>query len=166
MSGISLALRDGFARPWQAIAAVLAVAVSLHAIYVAYIGQYVAPGVSLFTIVETGDAWVDANFKETELTNIKPGQTADVVFDVDPDHTYHATVEAIGAGTGAEFSLLPAQNATGNWVKVTQRVPVRLKLDSDHAGLLMRTGLSATVTVDTGVTRHLGDLLGDLKAHL
>ena len=129
-------------------------------------GEFVNAGTPVFSLVETGDTWVEANFKETQLTHMKRGQKAEITLDTFPDRPLIATVDTIGAGTGAEFSLLPAQNATGNWVKVTQRVPVRLKLDSDHAGLLMRTGLSATVTVDTGVTRHLGDLLGDLKAHL
>jgi membrane fusion protein (multidrug efflux system) len=75
-----------------------------------------------------------------------------------PDRPLHAVVESIGAGTGAEFSLLPAQNATGNWVKVTQRIPVRLKVETADADLLLRTGMSATVEVDTGVARGLGSL--------
>ena len=93
------------------------------------VGQYVAAGTPLFTLVETGDTWIEANFKETQLTHMKVGQTADVVLDTYPGVDFKATVASIGAGTGAEFSLLPAQNATGNWVKVTQRIPVRLKLD-------------------------------------
>ena len=122
------------------------------------VGQFVGSGTALFSLVETGDTWVEANFKETQLTHIKPGQTADVVIDTYPDRTFKATVEAIGAGTGAEFSLLPAQNATGNWVKVTQRVPVRIKIDSDGADLALRTGMSASVTVDTGKARGIGGL--------
>ena len=82
------------------------------------VGQFVAAGTPLFSLVETGDTWVEANFKETQLTNMRPGQSAEVVLDTYPDVAFHATVESIGAGTGAEFSLLPAQNATGNWVKV------------------------------------------------
>lgn len=128
------------------------------------LGQFVAPGTPLFSLVETGDTWVEANFKETQLTNMKPGQKAEIVLDTYPGHAFEATVEAIGAGTGAEFSLLPAQNATGNWVKVTQRIPVRLKLEGAGSDLALRTGMSATVSVDTGVSRGFGSLLGSANA--
>ena len=122
-------------------------------------GQFVAAGEPLFALVETGDVWVDANFKETQLTNIARGQPAEVEFDIYPGRGFPATVEAIGAGTGAEFSLLPAQNATGNWVKVTQRVPVRVTLDGRMPeGVDLMSGASATVTVDTGVSRSLPGL--------
>lgn len=124
------------------------------------VGQYVSSGTALFTLVETGDSWVDANFKETQLTHVKPGQEADIVLDTYPDRTFHGTVDAIGAGTGAEFSLLPAQNATGNWVKVTQRIPVRIKLSDEDAAMALRTGMSAAVTVDTGVSRGFGSIFG------
>jgi membrane fusion protein (multidrug efflux system) len=127
-------------------------------------GQYVSPGSALFTLVETGDAWVEANFKETQLTHMKLGQKAEVELDTFPGRPVEATVESIGAGTGAEFSLLPAQNATGNWVKVTQRIPVRLKIDAADADLLLRTGMSATVNVDTGVSRGWGSLVGNAFA--
>ncbi|MBN9257607.1 MULTISPECIES: HlyD family secretion protein [unclassified Mesorhizobium] len=128
------------------------------------VGQFVGSGTPLFSLVETGDIWVDANFKETQLTNMKPGQKADIVLDTYPDRTFQATVKAIGAGTGAEFSLLPAQNATGNWVKVTQRIPVRLELNDPDARMALRTGMSATVTVDTGVARGLPKLFGHATA--
>lgn len=124
------------------------------------VGQYVNSGTALFALVETGDTWIDANFKETQLTHMKPGQKAEVVLDTYPNRKFPATVEAIGAGTGAEFSLLPAQNATGNWVKVTQRIPVRLKLDDANGKLALRTGMSADVSVDTGVSRGLPAFLG------
>jgi membrane fusion protein (multidrug efflux system) len=123
-------------------------------------GQYVTPGTALFSLVETSDTWVDANFKETQLTRVKPGQKAEIVIDTFPDRPMEATVEAIGAGTGAEFSLLPAQNATGNWVKVTQRIPVRLKIESPDGDLALRTGMSATVSIDTGKSRGLPDFGG------
>lgn len=123
-------------------------------------GQYVTVGTPLFALVATGDSWVNANFKETQLTNFKPGQKAEISIDTYPGRTFPATVEAVGAGTGAEFSLLPAQNATGNWVKVTQRIPVRLRFDGDVADkVALRTGMSANVTVDTGVARGFGALL-------
>jgi len=124
------------------------------------VGQYVTAGTSLFALVETSDAWIEANFKETQLTHVKPGQKADIELDTYPGRTFTATVQAVGAGTGAEFSLLPAQNATGNWVKVTQRIPVYLKLDDPDAGVALRTGMSADVTIDTGVARGFGALFG------
>jgi len=121
-------------------------------------GQFVATGTPLFALVQTGDSWIDANFKETQLEHITLGQKAEIVLDAFPDKPLTATVEAIGAGTGAEFSLLPAQNATGNWVKVTQRIPVRLKVDTPDAALALRSGMSATVTVDTGKARGFDGL--------
>ncbi len=122
-------------------------------------GQFVTAGQPLFALVETKNYWVDANFKETQLSGIRVGQSAEVTFDLMPDHPVKAHVAAIGAGTGAEFSLLPAQNATGNWVKVTQRLPVRLELDEapDLPGI--DSGISAHVSVDTEQSRHLGDLV-------
>lgn len=122
-------------------------------------GQMVAAGQSLFALVQTDDIWVDANFKETQLSGITVGAPAELTFDADPGRKIEAVVAAIGAGTGSEFSLLPAQNATGNWVKVTQRVPVTLKLvnPADAAGLA--SGVSASVSVDTGRHRSISDLL-------
>ncbi|MGF7005994.1 HlyD family secretion protein [Aminobacter sp. BE322] len=128
------------------------------------IGQFVGTGTPVFSLVETGDTWVEANFKETQLTNMKPGQEAEIVLDTYPDRTFRGTVAAIGAGTGAEFSLLPAQNATGNWVKVTQRIPVRIKLDDDASRPALRTGMSATVSIDTGVARGFGSIFGHAVA--
>ncbi|MDH6229890.1 membrane fusion protein (multidrug efflux system) [Mesorhizobium soli] len=128
------------------------------------IGQFVGVGSPLFSLVETGDIWVDANFKETQLTNMKPGQKAEITLDTYPNQPFEATVDAIGAGTGAEFSLLPAQNATGNWVKVTQRIPVRLKVDTSDLGVALRTGMSASVSVDTGVSRGLPGLFSSAVA--
>jgi membrane fusion protein (multidrug efflux system) len=128
------------------------------------VGQYVGPGTALFSLVETSDTWIEANFKETQLTNMKLGQKAEVVLDTYPGRTFEATVQSIGAGTGAEFSLLPAQNATGNWVKVTQRIPVRLKLDQPPTDMALKTGMSADVSVDTGVSRGLGGLFGSAIA--
>lgn len=129
-------------------------------------GQFVGAGAPLFSLVETGDVWIDANFKETQLAHLSPGQPAEIEFDMAPGRSFPARVEAVGAGTGAEFSLLPAQNATGNWVKVTQRVPVRLRLDASGAseGLAdappLVSGASAAVTVDTGVERQLPHVPG------
>ncbi len=117
------------------------------------VGQYVTNPAgnptALLSLVETGSTWIDANFKETELANMHPGQTATVSIDAYPGRTFDGTVASMGAGTGSEFSLLPAQNATGNWVKVVQRVPVRIRLDNSDPNVPMRIGLSAYVTVDT-----------------
>lgn len=124
-------------------------------------GQMVAAGTTLFTLIETGDTWVDANFKETQLADIRPGQPVEIRLDAAPGTVLTGRVQSIGAGTGSEFSLLPAQNATGNWVKVEQRVPVRISLDDPAAAPLLATGLSADVKVDT---RHPGDA-GAAAAH-
>ncbi|MDR0808250.1 MAG: HlyD family secretion protein [Gemmobacter sp.] len=113
-------------------------------------GAMVTAGQSVFALVETAESWVDANFKETQLAGIAVGQRAEISFDMAPGRQFTGTVEAIGAGTGAEFSLLPAQNATGNWVKVTQRVPVRIRLDQPELAVGLASGLSAAVTVLTG----------------
>ena len=117
------------------------------------VGQYVTNPTgnptALLSLVETGTTWIDANFKETELADMHPGEKATVSIDAYPGRTFDATVASIGAGTGSEFSLLPAQNATGNWVKVVQRVPVRIRLDNSDPDVPMRIGLSAYVSVDT-----------------
>lgn len=120
------------------------------------IGQYVPMGTPVLSLVETEDSWVEANVKETDLTHMGIGQPASIELDAYPGHVLAATVESIGAGTGSEFSLLPAQNATGNWVKVVQRVPVRLRIvDPPPPGTRLRAGLSAEVSIDTGRTRAL-----------
>jgi membrane fusion protein (multidrug efflux system) len=119
----------------------------------------VTPGATIFTLVETKDVWVDANFKETQLADVKPGQPVTISFDVYPGHSFHGRVASIGAGTGAEFALIPAENATGNWVKVTQRIPVMIHLTATPADLPLHSGMSANVSVDTGRIRRLRDLL-------
>jgi membrane fusion protein (multidrug efflux system) len=127
-------------------------------------GQYVTAGTALFSLVESGDTWIEANFKETQLTRVKVGQQAEIVLDTYPNHPFKAVVDSIGAGTGSEFSLLPAQNATGNWVKVTQRIPVRLKVQDAGAALALRTGMSADVSIDTGASRGFAGLFGSAEA--
>ncbi len=110
-------------------------------------GEHVAPGQSLLAVVDTGDVWVTANFKETQLRHIRPGLRASVVVDAWHDHL-KGHVESIGGATGARFSLLPPENATGNFVKVVQRVPVRIRLDPNQPGLeRLRPGLSVEVKV-------------------
>jgi membrane fusion protein, multidrug efflux system len=105
-------------------------------------------GVAAFSVMVTDSAYVEANFKETELKDMRVGQRAEVQLDAFPDHVLPGRVESIGVGTGSEFSVLPAQNATGNWVKVVQRVPVRIKLDGKPPVPLI-AGLSAEVKVIT-----------------
>lgn len=122
-------------------------------------GQFLTAGAALFAFLPTNETWVEANFKETQLTHLTKGQTATVTFDVDPGHPVTGHIDAIGAGTGSEFSLIPAQNATGNWVKVTQRVPVRIVLDQPDTNAPLVSGMSASVSVDTGVTRSWRDLV-------
>lgn len=127
-------------------------------------GQFVAPGTQVFSLIVTGQTWIEANFKETQLASLAPGQTATVAFDAFPKRAFTAHVETIAPGTGAEFSLLPAQNASGNWVKVTQRVPVRLLLADGQDLDDLRSGLSATVTVDTQRQTRLQSLEGRVGA--
>jgi membrane fusion protein (multidrug efflux system) len=110
-------------------------------------GSMVQSGVPIFTVIGDSEFWVDANFKETELQRVKPGQKATVVVDMYRDHEFKGEVQSLSGGSGQSFSLLPAQNATGNWVKVTQRVPVRVRVldpDADHP---LRIGTTATVRV-------------------
>jgi membrane fusion protein (multidrug efflux system) len=115
------------------------------------LGQRIQPGQALLTIVPLNALWVDANFKEVQLRNLRIGQSATVESDLfGSDAVFHGKVTGIGIGTGAAFSLLPAQNASGNWIKVIQRVPVRIELDAaEVAAHPLRIGLSTTTTVDT-----------------
>jgi membrane fusion protein (multidrug efflux system) len=111
------------------------------------IGQMMFPGLTAVSLVASDRIWIEANFKETQLAKMRPGQSATIRFDAFPDIRLKGHVESLGAGTGSEFSVLPAQNANGNWVKVTQRVPVRIAIDDKSARPLI-AGLSAEVTVD------------------
>lgn len=115
------------------------------------VGQRVQAGAPLMTLVALNQLWVDANFKESQLKDLHIGQPAELVADVYGKKViYHGAVAGLGAGTGSAFSLLPAQNATGNWIKVVQRVPVRITLDpKELAAHPLRVGLSMEVTVDT-----------------
>ena len=110
-------------------------------------GNTVQPGVPLFVVIGDQEYWVDANFKETELKEIRPGQKATIRSDVYPDHPFHGVVQSVSGGSGTAFSLLPAQNATGNWVKVTQRVPVRIRVEDPDPQHPLRIGTTATVKV-------------------
>lgn len=112
-------------------------------------GGVVSAGLALFPLVDGSDWWVDANFKETDIEKIKPGQPAVVALDLYPGRTISGTVVALSPASGASFSLLPPQNATGNWVKVTQRFPVRVALRVRDPSPPMRIGASASVSIDT-----------------
>ena len=110
-------------------------------------GNTVQPGAPLFLVISDNEFWVDANFKETQLKDVRIGQRADIKVDMYPDHPFHGTVQSLAGGSGAAVSLLPPQNATGNWVKVTQRVPVRVRVDDPDAQHPLRIGTTATVSV-------------------
>jgi len=112
------------------------------------VGQMMVTGLPAVTIVSTTGTWIEANFKETDLNNMRVGQAATLTFDAFPKLKIKGRVASIGAGTGSEFSVLPAQNANGNWVKVTQRVPVRIVIDSKPSRPLI-AGLSTHVRIDT-----------------
>ena len=113
-------------------------------------GAFAGVGSQLIAIVPASGLWVDANFKEDQLGRMVPGQAASVVADVLPGHAFHGHLASLAPGTGAVFSVIPPENATGNFTKIVQRVPVRILLDSDDATLrMLRPGLSTTVSVDT-----------------
>ena len=115
----------------------------------AQVGAYVATGTNLLSVVPARGLWVDANFKEDQLARMRPGEPATIVADVLPGRTFHGHVASLAPATGAVFSVIPPENATGNFTKIVQRVPVRIVLDGGAAELgLLRPGLSATVSVD------------------
>ncbi len=118
-------------------------------------GQYVTPATAVMALVATGHTWIEANFKETDLAHIAPDQPVEVRIDAWGDRPLLGAVDSIGAGTGSEFALIPAQNASGNWVKVVQRVPLRIRLEPGQDLPPLRTGMSALVEIDTGHARGL-----------
>ena len=124
------------------------------------VGSYLNVAQPAFSLVATENVWVEANYKETELTHMRPGQSATVTVDAYPGVTFEARVASLSPGTGSEFSVLPAQNATGNWVKVVQRLPVRLALVKPDAERPLRAGMSVTAEVDTG---YVDPLLARIK---
>ncbi|MEE2694121.1 MAG: HlyD family secretion protein [Pseudomonadota bacterium] len=130
------------------------------------VGEYVTAGHPLFGIVASGQAWVDANLKETKLTHVKVGQFATIEVDAYPNIVWRALVTSIGAATGSEFSILPAQNATGNWVKVVQRVPVRLMFLDSIEEPALRAGMSVIVSIDTEHKREVPDFIARALARL
>ena len=119
------------------------------------LGDHINAASPVFALLSTHDVWVEANFKEDQLAYMRPGQEATIDIDTYSNHTFKARVSSIAPGTGAQFSALPPENATGNWVKVVQRLPVRLELEQPDDDLPLHSGLSATVEVDTGHRRQL-----------
>jgi membrane fusion protein, multidrug efflux system len=114
------------------------------------LGRFVAAGTPVLSVIDDQALWVDANPKETDITYLRVGQKATLSIDSFPDRTFTGTVVAVSPGTGAQFSILPPQNATGNWVKVVQRVPVRIAFDKGEDTRLLRSGMSVNVEIDTG----------------
>jgi membrane fusion protein (multidrug efflux system) len=122
-------------------------------------GQYVAAGATALALVADGTVWIEANFTETELGWVRSGQAATIRIDTYPGIEWRGTVDSLAPATGAEFALIPPQNATGNWIKVAQRVPVRIRIEPRADAPPLRAGLSARVVVDTGRQRSIRDLL-------
>jgi membrane fusion protein, multidrug efflux system len=125
------------------------------------LGRFVVAGSPVFTIIDVAKPWVDSNLKESDLTHLEVGQPVEIDVDAFPDHTFKGTVGSLSPGTGAQFAILPPQNATGNFVKVVQRVPVRIYFDqNDPFVKKLKAGMSAYATIDTGHKRTLAGLLG------
>jgi len=125
-------------------------------------GDYLSASTPAFSLVETDHPWIEANFKETKLTHMKPGDQATVSVDAYPDATFKARVTSLSPGTGSQFSVLPPQNATGNWVKVVQRLPVRLAVENPDPAPPLRAGMSAYVDVDTRHQTPLARLVASI----
>ncbi len=129
-------------------------------------GKYLAASVTAFYLVATDHAWVEAEPKETQLTYVRAGQSVAVTVDTYPDVTWHGTVESISPAAAQEFQLLPAQNTSGNWVKVVQRIPLRVRVDTSEAGLPpLRAGMSVEIDVNTGHARGLPHFLPASDRH-
>lgn len=117
------------------------------------LGRFVAAGAPIFSVIDDATPWVDANPKETDITHLRLGQKVTLDVDSFPDREFTGTVIAVSPGTGSQFSILPAQNATGNWVKVVQRVPVRIAFDKGQDLSRLRTGMSVNIAIDTHHSR-------------
>jgi len=125
------------------------------------LGRFVVAGTPVFSVIDVAKPWVDANLKESDFTHLAVGQKVEIDVDAFPDHTFKGTVGSLSPGTGAQFAILPPQNATGNFVKVVQRIPVRIYFDSDDKYVRkLKAGMSAYATIDTGHTRSLAGLFG------
>jgi membrane fusion protein (multidrug efflux system) len=125
------------------------------------LGRFVVAGTPVFSIIDTSKPWVDANLKESDFTYVAAGQPVKIEVDAFPDHVFKGTIGSLSPGTGAQFAILPPQNATGNFVKVVQRLPVRIYFDNgDKYVQKLKAGMSAYTTIDTGHRRSLAALLG------
>jgi membrane fusion protein (multidrug efflux system) len=125
------------------------------------LGRFVAAGTPMFSIIDIANPWVDANLKESDFTYVATGELVTIDVDAFPDHVFKGSIGSLSPGTGAQFAILPPQNATGNFVKVVQRVPVRIYLDGHDAYVgRLKAGMSATTSIDTGHRRSLAALLG------
>ncbi len=128
------------------------------------LGEYVEEGEPVFSLIQSSETWIEANLKETQLTHLHVGQKATLVADAYPALTFNATVESISPATGAEFALLPPQNATGNWVKVVQRLPVRLAIEENPDLPPLRAGMTVTVSIDSERDRSVRTLVEEAIA--
>ena len=119
------------------------------------LGEYINVGTITMKLVATDHLWIEANFVETDLTNVRAGQKVDITIDTYPDVKWEGEVQSLSPATGAEFSVIPAQNATGNWVKIAQRVPINIAIKPNNAAPLLQAGLSTQIEIDTGHKRKL-----------
>jgi membrane fusion protein (multidrug efflux system) len=125
------------------------------------LGRFVMAGAPVFSIIDTSNPWVDANPKESDFTYVAVGQTVSLDVDAFPNHVFKGTVGSLSPGTGAQFAILPPQNASGNFVKVVQRVPVRIYFDKDDKFVRrLKAGMSVYATIDTRHSRSLASLFG------
>lgn len=123
------------------------------------VGNFINPGTAVFSLLSSRQIWIEANFRETGLTHMRPGQEATIDVDAYPDRKFNAHIVSMSPGTGSDFAVLPPENATGNWVKVVQRLPVRLELDELDQSRPLFSGISVTARVDTGHRRAWLQLL-------
>ncbi|MGY4418213.1 multidrug resistance efflux pump [Bradyrhizobium sp. JR6.1] len=123
------------------------------------VGNFINPGTAVFSLLSSRRVWIEANFRETGLTHMRPGQEATIDVDAYPDRKFNAHIVSMSPGTGSDFAVLPPENATGNWVKVVQRLPVRLELDEVDPNRPLFSGISVTARVDTGHRRAWLQLL-------
>jgi len=126
------------------------------------VGEYAQAGKPIFSLIENQPIWVEANLKETQLTHILPGQQATIVADAYPDKIWESVISSIAPATGAEFSILPPQNASGNWVKVVQRIPINLVITDQTGGPQLRAGMTVSVRIDTRRKRELSGQMRDV----
>ena len=126
------------------------------------VGEFAQAGKPIFTLIENQPIWIEANLKETQLTHILPGQQATIVADAYPDKIWESVVSSIAPATGAEFSILPPQNASGNWVKVVQRIPINLAITNQAGDPQLRAGMTVLVRIDTRRKRELSGQIRDL----